>query len=137
MAHRIIVIALLLPVCAAATLSPWRSAVDPATGRTYYWNRESRERTWYRPPDFDEEAVMAAVPAVEPAASPRITWSGPSKGPVALFASRARKAASGIPAFVSGLVPRLPKDGGNVERTSTAENMFYLGSVLALGASVL
>jgi len=26
--------------------SDWRSAIDPNTGRTYYWNRKSRERRW-------------------------------------------------------------------------------------------
>ena len=31
----------------------WKSAVDPATGNTYYYHKKTRETTWTKPPDSD------------------------------------------------------------------------------------
>jgi hypothetical protein len=36
----------------------WRSAVDPSSGRTYWYHRKTRESTWVRP-DFAEVAEVA------------------------------------------------------------------------------
>eukprot|EP00960_Hanusia_phi_P026486 746278-Hanusia_phi.AAC.1 len=37
----------------------WRAAVDPATGRTYFWNVNTREATWYRP--SSEKTLLRAA----------------------------------------------------------------------------
>ncbi len=34
--------------------SPWRAIVDPQTGRTYYFHRMTRQRSWTKPDDFDD-----------------------------------------------------------------------------------
>jgi hypothetical protein len=45
----------------------WRSAVDPSSGRTYWYHRKTRESTWVRP-DFPEvaEAVKPAPVRKDP-----------------------------------------------------------------------
>ena len=35
------------------TKPQWKAAVDPASGRTYYYHKKTRETTWTRPPDWD------------------------------------------------------------------------------------
>ena len=37
----------------------WRTAVDGATGRTYFWNVKTREATWYRP--SSEKTLLRAA----------------------------------------------------------------------------
>lgn len=37
----------------------WKTAVDPSTGRTYYYHRLTRESTWTKPPD--EELVKRKI----------------------------------------------------------------------------
>ncbi|EKX30793.1 hypothetical protein GUITHDRAFT_149670, partial [Guillardia theta CCMP2712] len=37
----------------------WRTAVDGATGRTYFWNVKTRESTWYRP--SSEKTLLRAA----------------------------------------------------------------------------
>ena len=32
--------------------SRWRSAIDPLTGRTYYFNKDSKETVWEKPANF-------------------------------------------------------------------------------------
>lgn len=42
----------------------WKAAVDPQTGRTYYWNTATRESRWAPP---QETAAAAAPPPKKPA----------------------------------------------------------------------
>lgn len=36
--------------------SKWKSAVDPKTGRCYYYHRVTRKTTWVKPPDFKPQS---------------------------------------------------------------------------------
>ena len=61
------------PPSAPPTEGTWRSAVDPASGRTYYWNTATRESRWTKPTTPVEAAVPPVPSAVatspEPAAA--------------------------------------------------------------------
>jgi len=39
---------------AAGGPGTWKAEIDPPTGKTYYWNTETREVTWERPPGMIE-----------------------------------------------------------------------------------
>jgi len=36
----------------------WKAAVDPHTGSTYYYHRLTRQTTWTKPPDFDDQNLQ-------------------------------------------------------------------------------
>ena len=36
-------------VAAPWSAGEWRTEIDPLTGKTYYWNTETREVTWDKP----------------------------------------------------------------------------------------
>ncbi|KAL7493622.1 hypothetical protein ACHAWT_005212 [Skeletonema menzelii] len=41
----------------------WKAAQDPSTGLTYYYHLKTRETTWEKPVDFDEEAAAGDTKA--------------------------------------------------------------------------
>ena len=46
--------------------SDWNEAIDPKTGRTYYWNKQTRESTWTRPSEPEEEESAPPAPPGQP-----------------------------------------------------------------------
>ena len=66
------------PRPAAGAGGAWIAQVDPASGRTYYTNRETGESSWEAPPET--RAVAAAAPAGPPA-RPRAVPPQPRRSP--------------------------------------------------------
>ena len=117
--------------------SKWEVATDPASGRNYYWNTETRETTWARPAEMD-----AVDPVPQQQQQPALTWSGPSRGnAVAGLATRARDSLTdrltAFDAWRSQLFgagkSRLPKP----DAAGVLTKGLVLGSTLALGVAVL
>ena len=61
---------------AAASGQRWATVIDAKSGRTYYWNKETRETTWLRPAELDEPP-----PAESPARDEAPASSGASTTP--------------------------------------------------------
>ena len=124
-----------------AQSTAWQSAVDPASGRTYYWHSGTRETTWVRPADMDAPAsTRGAGSDAESVASPRlITWNEPSGGLASQLATRTRTAVSdGLSAIgevrtrlVSDITPRGFRPGVALTKG------LYLGGLLAAASAVL
>ena len=122
------------------TSSDWREAVDPRTGRTYYWNRKTRETTWSRPSEMDakdepDESLSDTTPETE---TPILVETPKTDG--GQPANRVTKmAARFLPRErLSALRERLVKAGGSTEQQqSTLVKGLYLGSLLAAAAAIL
>lgn len=65
MARTLCFLALLLPSVYAAAAT-WQAATCPRSGRVYYWNSETMERTWQKP----AETAAAASPTYTYATAP-------------------------------------------------------------------
>merc|ERR1711871_279158 len=50
-----------LPATAVKRKSSWRSRRDPASGNTYFYNKETGVTTWNKPDDYDGPEITAAV----------------------------------------------------------------------------
>lgn len=60
----------------------WKSAVDPSTGRTYWYHRKTRESTWSKPDVLKEtEARVATSSTVTPAIQQQHTIKANAAGP--------------------------------------------------------
>lgn len=54
----------------------WIAKEDAASGKTYYYNKETRETTWKRPDDFLEPIAAAAVASAAPSSAvPGDAWT--------------------------------------------------------------
>eukprot|EP00808_Paulinella_micropora_P017364 g49279.t1 len=50
--------------------SQWRKSIDPKTKLVYWYNRETDERRWTRPPELDADISIPDVPAANPPLPP-------------------------------------------------------------------
>ena len=139
---------------AASSKTLWRSAVDPQTGCTYYWNVVTRDTTWMMPEELCDGAPPPTPPSPPPASpststpspavtplepvlvqpsemQPVITWNGPGSGGV----------SSRLGARASALRTRWLSGGSSQERDVSADvtlrKSIFLGGVLACAAAVL
>ena len=119
----------------------WQSAVDPASGRTYYWNTGTRETTWVRPAEMDAPAsTTGAESDADPVAEqPRITWKEPSPGMASQLATRTRAAVSGGLSAMGDLRTRLVSDitPRGFRPGAALTKGLYLGGLLAAASAVL
>lgn len=135
------------------TGSEWRSAVDPRTGRTYYWHRQTRETTWVLPEGVEsakaspssgggEHAERDRVTPVLINPEPRQMLMPPStKLPLQARATQLAASARGrLASATSGLAALRSKmsdaEGEGVHWPSTIVKTLYLSSVFAVAAAV-
>ena len=75
-------------VCACSAVASgqrWATAIDAKSGRTYYWNKETRETTWLRPAELNEpppaESFARDEPPVSSGASTIPSTASPEQQP--------------------------------------------------------
>jgi hypothetical protein len=79
-----------LPLPRASAQSEWQPVVDPATGRTYYWNTLTNATQWEVPPPPPSAAV--APPAAAPTTA--TTTTTPERGSFGAAATTDQNAPS-------------------------------------------
>lgn len=116
--------------------SQWRDAIDPSTGRTYYWNRKTRESRWERPDD--EEISEADGGDASAAAEPVIVEATPAAATtrMPLFSRVSDLAARGATG-VSALRKMLLDAGDGATGSSVVGKTLYLGGVFVAAAAIL
>ena len=80
------------PAAAPALPRGWRSAVDPRTSRTYYYNKKLGVRQWTPPTSATAAAAVPAVPAPARAAAPvsaPVSAAAPAPSPAPVDAGAA------------------------------------------------
>ena len=128
----------------------WKEAIDPSTGRTYYWNTKTRESRWTKPSASPPAESPAPTPTSQPADQEsdedefegeympgeadfeEYTATNPSKPrrrPLAWMMKKARGTDRREPSSRGGA------EGG--ERRNPVLQGVYLGSVLAAAAAFL
>ncbi len=122
----------------------WRTAVDPASGRTYYWNVSSRETTWVPPkaPPSDSTLPPPATPppptAVAADGAPSGEASFEDLEPTRRLGQRAVQGARHLKTRVSGAggaVAGIMSGGG--QPMEILVKATYLTTILAAGAMFL
>ena len=82
---------------AAAPSSVWRSAVDPNSGKTYYYNKATKQTVWQRPAELDAPAPAATAAAAAPPTPSRPAAALPSPAPATAAAAPAPVSVRGGP----------------------------------------
>ena len=120
----------------------WQTATCPNTGRTYYWNTETRETTWSRPAELgaaspptplaDPQPVLAQTPL------PAITWSGPSQSFLSRMATGTRASLAQSWSAVGAARTRLMQTAHATDARADAAlaKGLCLGGTLAFAAAV-
>ena len=108
-----------------APTSLWEEALDPDSGRTYYWNTKTRETTWTKPVEMDAVSPPPPSMASPPPPKPMLSPSTPSlpppveaAEPVLVMPEAAAEPETVQPGLtkVYDIAPALTWDGGPVER---------------------
>jgi hypothetical protein len=134
----------LASVDATISTSDWNEAIDPKTGRTYYWHRKTRETTWINPAAAEETPAHAAESAAspsEPVSSPSADEASSSEGPQ-LAAAGSQAAAQPRAVAQLARLRRRVLDGTKTPRDKptsrpVALQGLYLGTVLLAAAALL
>jgi len=133
----------------APVISDWRKAVDPGSGRTYYWHVRTRESTWQCPEELRETPLEPdaqdgqSEPQEEDKSPMQQTQQQPASAAPPVLA-RLSGLAQGARDFVMGAPAGAFTVRGRSADGETAGSMrdtlakgAYLGGVLAFGAAVL
>ena len=112
--------------------SEWKDAIDPTTGRMYYWNRKTRESRWDRPEDENvPEADGDDASATEAAVEETPTVATPLLSRVSDFASRSATSMSALRKKL------FETDDGTTGRGSVVGKTIYIGGVFIAAAAIL
>lgn len=102
----------------AAALETWRSATDPSTGRTYYYNRVTKETKWDPPPELVDAyrtvvAKKAAMVGAAVSSSPETSPAGTPRSAAGASPMSSIKKAMQNTALARGISKKMKKKSGS------------------------